>query len=45
MNNQPFFTSLLVRLLHSLAVIVNALLAQLPVKPTSNSLSSVSWNG
>jgi hypothetical protein len=44
MNNHPF-TSLLAGFLQLVAVIANTLLALLPLKLTSNSMSSVSWNG
>ena len=45
MNNKPFFAPHRARLLHFLAVVLNALLALWPVKPAPNCLSSVSWNG
>ena len=45
MNNQPFQISFSGRILQFALVLVNALLALLPVKLVSNSLSSVSWNG
>ena len=44
MNNHPF-TFLLAGFLQFVAVMVNALLALLPLKLASNSMSSVSWNG
>ena len=46
MNNKPFFIiHLHARLLQFVAIKLNALLALLPLRLTSNSMSSVSWNG
>jgi hypothetical protein len=45
MNNHPFFTPLPARFLQFVAVMVNALLALLPLEPSYNFMSSVSWNG
>jgi hypothetical protein len=45
MDNQHFFTYLHARLLQFVSVKLNAFLALRPLKLTSNSLSSVSWNG
>ena len=45
MNYQPFFKPLPGRIFQFVAVMVNALLAVLPLKLVSNSMSSVSWNG
>jgi hypothetical protein len=45
MGYQRFFGSLPGRIVHFVMVMVNALSALMPVKLTSNSMSSVSWNG
>jgi hypothetical protein len=45
MNNKHFFTHLHVRFMQFVAVKLKALLALLPLKLASNSMSSVSWNG
>ena len=45
MKNQPIYKALSGRILQFVSVLMNALMALVPVKLVSNSLSSVSWNG
>jgi hypothetical protein len=45
MGYQRFFGSFPGRIVQFVIVMVNALLALMPVKLISNSMSSVSWNG